>query len=107
VTVVGLWILASYCASKGAVVQLTRQIALDYGPDRIHCNALCPGFLKTAMTQNLQNDPELLRATNAAHPLGGMGVPEDVARAAVFLASDDVRWITGVPLPVDGGFLCQ
>ncbi|KAF1987469.1 NAD(P)-binding protein [Aulographum hederae CBS 113979] len=95
----------SYCASKGACVQLTRQVALDYGPDRIHCNCLCPGFLKTAMTQNLQNDPDLFRATNAAHPFGGMGVPEDVARAAVFLASADAAWVTGVPLPVDGGFL--
>ncbi|KAF2458538.1 hypothetical protein BDY21DRAFT_283787 [Lineolata rhizophorae] len=97
----------SYCASKGAAVQLTKQVALDYGPDRIHCNALCPGFLKTAMTQNLQGDAEVLKGINAAHPLGGMGDPEDVARAAVFLASDDARWITGVPLPVDGGFLTQ
>ncbi|OCL05655.1 dehydrogenase with different specificitie [Glonium stellatum] len=104
---VGYFGTPSYCASKGAVVMLTRQIALDYGPDRIHCNALCPGFLKTAMTQNLQSDEAALQTINAAHPFGGMGEPEDVARVAVFLASDDARWVTGVPLPVDGGFVCQ
>lgn len=97
----------SYCSSKGAAVMLTKQVALDYAPDRIHCNALCPGFLKTSMTQNLQSQPESLAKINAAHPLGGMGDPEDVARAAVFLASDDVSWMTGVPLPVDGGYLLR
>jgi NAD(P)-dependent dehydrogenase (short-subunit alcohol dehydrogenase family) len=78
----------SYCASKGAAVMLTKQVALDYAPDRIHCNALCPGFLKTSMTQNLQSQPESLATINASHPFGGMGDPEDVARAAIFLASD-------------------
>lgn len=58
------------------------------------------------MTQNIQSYPEAQRAIDAAHPLGGMGNPEDVARVAVFLASDDVRWMTGVPLPVDGGAVC-
>ncbi|KAF2706160.1 NAD(P)-binding protein [Pleomassaria siparia CBS 279.74] len=97
----------SYAASKGAAVMLTRQVALDYGKDRIHCNALCPGFLKTAMTQNIQNDPNTRQKIDDAHPFGGMGETDDVARVAVFLASDDARWVTGVPLPVDGGFLCQ
>ncbi len=97
----------SYCASKGAAVMLTKQVALDYAPARIHCNALCPGFLKTSMTQNLQSQPESLATINAAHPFGGMGNPEDVARAAVFLASDDVSWMTGVPLPIDGGYLLR
>lgn len=94
----------AYTASKGAVTQLTKQVALDYAPLRIHCNALCPGFLRTVMTQNLQNDPEAYTTINRAHPFGGMGHPADVARAAVFLASDDVAWITGVNLPVDGGY---
>ncbi|KAF2465638.1 NAD(P)-binding protein [Lindgomyces ingoldianus] len=117
---VGYFGTPSYAASKGAAVMLTRQVALDqgfqrgvvlpaldYGKERIHCNALCPGFLKTAMTQNIQNEPETLRKINDAHVLGGMGDPDDVARVAVFLASDDARWVTGVPLPIDGGFLCQ
>ncbi len=95
----------SYCASKGAAVMLTKQVALDYAEDRIHCNALCPGFLQTSMTQNLRGQPEVLREIEAKHPLGGMGKVEDVARMAVVLASEDVRWMTGVPLPVDGGYL--
>lgn len=59
------------------------------------------------MTQNLQNDPEALARINALHPLRGMGKPEDVARMAVVLASEDVRWVTGIGVVVDGGFLCQ
>jgi len=57
------------------------------------------------MTVNLQNDAQLLHDTEKAHPLKGMGNVEDVARAAVFLASDDAEWVTGVALPVDGGYL--
>ena len=86
------------------MVQLTKQVALDYAPHGIHCNAVCPGFLRTAMTQNLQNDPARQAEIDRAHPLGGMGRPDDVARAVLFLASDDVAWITGVNLPVDGGY---
>lgn len=56
------------------------------------------------MTQNLQSSPTAQAAINKAHPFGGMGAPEDVAKAAVFLASEDVAWITGVNLPVDGGY---
>jgi len=98
----------SYCASKGAVVMLTKQIALDYAPDLIHCNALCPGFLDTGMTGNLQSQPHLLEDIQKKHPLGGqLGRVEDVARAAVFLASDDAVWVTGVPLPVDGAYMLR
>ncbi|OJD31681.1 short-chain dehydrogenase [Diplodia corticola] len=97
----------AYCASKGAVVQLTKQIALDYAKDRVHCNCICPGFLRTAMTANHQSSPAAQAKVDAAHPFGGMGEPEDAARAAVFLASDDVRWITGQPIVVDGGYSIQ
>ncbi|MBE7181216.1 MAG: SDR family oxidoreductase [Terriglobus roseus] len=99
----------AYCAAKHAVVGLTRQVALDYARDRIHCNCVCPGFLQTAMTQNLQGDAGALSQIASQHPWGGGGIgdPEDVARAVVYLASDDLRWITGVALPVDGGFMCQ
>ncbi|WPH03397.1 putative short-chain dehydrogenase/reductase SDR, NAD(P)-binding domain superfamily [Acrodontium crateriforme] len=95
----------AYTASKGAVAQLTKQVALDYAPHRVHCNSICPGFLKTAMTQNLQNSAELRAEIDARHPFGGMGDPNDVAKAALFLASDDVAWMTGVNLPVDGGYM--
>ena len=98
----------SYCASKGAAVMLTKQIALDYAKDLVHCNALCPGFLETSMTQNLQNQEDVLQEIRGKHPFGEtLGKVEDVAKAAVFLASDDAAWITGVPLPVDGGYLLR
>ena len=95
----------AYTASKGAVVQLTKQIALDYAPYRIHCNSICPGFLRTTMTQNLQNDPEAQADIDRRHPYGGMGDPDEVAKAVLFLASDDVGWVQGVNLPVDGGYM--
>jgi NAD(P)-dependent dehydrogenase (short-subunit alcohol dehydrogenase family) len=63
--------------------------------------------LNTAMTQNLKTMPDVIKGIEKAHPFGGMGDPEDVARAAVFLASKDASWITGVPLPVDGGYTAQ
>jgi len=102
---VGYFGTPSYCASKAACLNLTRQVALDYAEDRIHVNAICPGFLHTSMTQNLQSKPNVLQKISDAHPLGGMGRPKDVARVAVMLASDDARWITGTGLPVDGGYL--
>ncbi|KAF2724032.1 NAD(P)-binding protein [Polychaeton citri CBS 116435] len=95
----------AYTASKGAVVQLTKQVALDYAPHRVHCNSICPGFLRTAMTQNLQNDPAMQAEIDRAHPFGGMGDPKNVARVVVFLCSDDAAWIQGVNLPVDGGYM--
>lgn len=67
-------------------------------------NAVCPGFLQTAMTQNLQGDPTARQEIDRAHPLGGMGVVDDAARSVIFLASEDSGWITGVNLPVDGGY---
>ncbi len=98
----------SYCASKGAALMLTKQIALDYAGDLIHCNALCPGFLQTSMTQNLQGQEEVLKGIEAKHPFGGrLGNVEDVARAAVFLAGDEAGWITGVAVPVDGGYMLR
>ncbi|OQD80321.1 hypothetical protein PENANT_c037G06210 [Penicillium antarcticum] len=84
----------SYCASKGAVSNLTRQVALDYAPENIHINALCPGYTQTAIfketTTNLTPWEDLRRR----HPLKGPGMPEDIARMAVVLASDDANWVT-------------
>ena len=69
-------------------------------------NAICPGYVRTAMTAETQTDPALLARALAAHPLGRLGEPEDVAGAAFFLASDDASWVTGIALPVDGGYTC-
>ncbi|KAL8707222.1 MAG: hypothetical protein Q9220_007716 [cf. Caloplaca sp. 1 TL-2023] len=99
---------APYCASKGAVVQLTRNVAVGYAKFKIHCNALCPGHLRTPMTQGQYENPKMRSTVSAMTPWGDeWGDPQDVARVAVFLASDDAAYITGVPLPVDGGYTAQ
>jgi NAD(P)-dependent dehydrogenase (short-subunit alcohol dehydrogenase family) len=96
----------AYNSSKGAVVQLVRTLALQLAPHGITVNAICPGWVRTAMTAETQSDPVLLERALAVHPLGRLGEPEDVAGAAFFLASDDAAWVTGVMLPVDGGYTC-
>ena len=98
----------AYCASKGAVVNLTRSAALACGPKRIHVNAICPGYTTSALTSPLYSNPDLIEQIKKLHPFGErMGEPEDLARVAVFLASDDARWVNGCPLTVDGGFTAQ
>ena len=97
---------AAYNASKGGVVLLTRNMAIDYGLAGIRVNCLCPGFIKTPMTAVLDT-PELhpLREEFIKlHMLGRAGRPEEVAAAALFLLSDDASFVTGASLVVDGGF---
>jgi glucose 1-dehydrogenase len=96
---------AHYCMSKGAVNQLMRALAYQMAPHGITVNSVCPGFIRTGMTAEYMSDPERRRDVEAAHPLGRVGEPSDVAGAVFFLASDDAAWITGVPLPVDGGYV--
>jgi NAD(P)-dependent dehydrogenase (short-subunit alcohol dehydrogenase family) len=93
---------AAYSASKGAIVSLTRNMALDYAPDRVRVNCLCPGFVNTPLLANLP--PERRAKLVALHPLGRMGEPEDIAHMALFLISDQASWITGQAIAVDGGF---
>lgn len=93
-----------YCASKHAVMGMTKVIAWDCAPYRIHCNAICPGYVSTAMTASVFADLEFRAKLEKMHPFRGLGEPEDIARTAVFLASEDCSWITGVGLPVDGGY---
>ncbi len=95
---------AAYSASKGAIVALTRNMALDLAQHRIRVNCLCPGFTRTPLTKALFDDPERLAKLTALHPLGRLGLPEDIAHAVVFLVSDESSWITGQAIAVDGGF---
>ncbi|KAF4500108.1 short-chain alcohol dehydrogenase [Fusarium agapanthi] len=97
---------AAYAASKGGVTNLTRTIALDYAKDGIHCNAICPGFTETAIFADTIKtyDRDLIRSM---HPLHGTGSPQDLVGAAIFLASQEARWVTGVNLPVDGGYTAR
>jgi len=98
-----------YVTSKHGTVGLTKNVALDYARDRIHCNALCPSFIDTALLAPITNDKSspLVPGLLATHPWGTLGTVEDMARAAVFLASDSAQWITGQALCVDGGYTAQ
>jgi NAD(P)-dependent dehydrogenase (short-subunit alcohol dehydrogenase family) len=97
----------AYNATKGAVLQLVRTLAVQLAPAGITVNAICPGFVRTAMTKETQSDPERYRRIVGEHPLGRLGEPEDVAGAAFFLASDDAAFVTGIALPVDGGYTAR
>jgi meso-butanediol dehydrogenase/(S,S)-butanediol dehydrogenase/diacetyl reductase len=100
---------AAYAASKGAVVLLTKCMALDHGQEQIRVNAICPSFIETDLTAAVISkapDPNSVRAERTSvHPLGRLGQPEDVAGLAVYLASDESSWVTGSIFPVDGGYL--
>ncbi|MEN3185883.1 MAG: glucose 1-dehydrogenase [Atribacterota bacterium] len=100
--------LASYCASKGGVVLLTKAMALDYASHGIRVNCICPGFIETEMFRNylsLQKDPHATRDKFAKMALiNRIGQPEEIASVCAFLASDAASFITGVALPVDGGY---
>jgi len=93
---------AAYSASKGAIIALTRNMALDYAGDNIRVNCLCPGFVDTPLLARMP--PERRARLASAHPLGRIGSVEDVAPMALFLLSDQAAWITGQAIGVDGGF---
>ena len=93
---------AAYTASKGAILSLTRNMALDYAADKVRVNCLCPGFVNTPLLASMP--PERRAKLAALHPLGRMGEPEDIAPMALFLISDQASWITGQAIAVDGGF---
>lgn len=99
----------SYCASKGAVVNLTRAMAIDHGPDNIRVNCICPGDTDTSMlrdeAQQLGVAVEEFLAEAADRPLRRIGTPEDIAQAALYLASDASSFVSGATLVVDGGGL--
>jgi NAD(P)-dependent dehydrogenase (short-subunit alcohol dehydrogenase family) len=101
----------SYYASKSAVNHMTRALAVRYAPHGIRANAILPGVMNTPLIHRqiagqFRDAEEMIRARNAASPMGRMGDAFDVAYAALFLASDEAKYITGVCLPVDGGKSC-
>ena len=94
----------AYSAAKAGLLNLTRSLAVRYGPSGIRVNAIAPGTLRTpAWEQRIEEDPNVFERVARWYPLGRVGEPEDVAGAALFLASDEAAWITGTVLPVDGG----
>jgi len=97
----------AYCAAKGGVSNLTRAAAQDLAPLGIRVNAIAPAFIKTNMTKDVLENEAFNNAIKANTPLGYTGDPEDIAQAALYLASDDSRYVTGIILPVDGGWTCR
>lgn len=95
----------SYCASKGGVKMMMRNLAVELGPMGITINNVAPGAITTPINKDLLNNPEQLKKVTANIPLGRMGEPEDVAGIVAFLASDDAKYITGSTFYVDGGLL--
>jgi NAD(P)-dependent dehydrogenase (short-subunit alcohol dehydrogenase family) len=93
---------AAYSASKGAIIALTRNMALDYAADAIRVNCLCPGFVDTPLLANMAAEQRARLA--AAHPLGRIGTVDDLTPMALLLLSSEARWITGQAIGVDGGF---
>ena len=93
----------AYAASKGAVLALTRAMAASYGRDRIRVNAICPGTIRTRLTADIVERVEQASKEGHGIPLGRVGEPEDIARCALFLASEDAGFISGTQIVVDGG----
>jgi NAD(P)-dependent dehydrogenase (short-subunit alcohol dehydrogenase family) len=110
---VGIRNFAAYCAAKGAVVALTRSMAVDLAPRAIRVNCICPGTIFTPLMEGMLRDrgggdlDRGLALTVAKYPLGRLGNPVDVAHLALFLASDEAAWVTGSVYTVDGGMTTQ
>jgi NAD(P)-dependent dehydrogenase (short-subunit alcohol dehydrogenase family) len=94
-----------YGASKGGIIQLTKSLAREYASQGIRVNAVAPGWIRTAITEPLFNDPARSRPIVERTPLGRWGEPADVAGPVVFLCSEAARFVTGAVLPIDGGYL--
>jgi meso-butanediol dehydrogenase/(S,S)-butanediol dehydrogenase/diacetyl reductase len=98
---------AGYCATKAAIIAFTKAVAIDHGREGIRANCICPGYIDAGLAEayfQAQPDPAASRAeAGRLHALGRIGRPDEVARAAVYLASDDASFVTGTMLVVDGG----
>ena len=97
--------MPAYSASKGAIVQLTKSLAIGWAGEGIRVNAVAPGWIATGLTQSLRDDPARSGAIIERTPMKRWGRPGDVAGAAVFLCSPLAEFITGAVLPVDGGYM--
>ena len=98
---------AAYSDAKHGVIGLTRSAAVEYGARGIRVNAVCPGFIATPMTQFMSDDPETISRVVSAYPVGRVGNPEEIANAVTWLCSEDAAFVTGIAMPVDGGFVAK
>lgn len=101
---VGADVRAAYVASKGAVTNLTRGMALDYATDNIRVNCICPGFVETPLVSGVVKTPEEYQKLADKHPMQRLGQPIEIAYGALYLASDESAFVTGIALPIDGGY---
>jgi len=104
-TFFGGGLVPAYSASKGGIAQLTKSLAIAYASDQIRVNAIAPGWIKTPLTKALQQDENRANAILSRTPMNRWGKPEDLAGPAMFLASDDAKFVTGSIIPVDGGYM--
>lgn len=111
VALVGVVDRAAYSAAKGAIVSMTRAIAIDHVKQNIRCNCLCPGTVHSPwVDRNVNASPDpaaYMAAMVARQPMGRLGTPEEIAKAALYLASDDAAFVTGASLVIDGGMTAQ
>jgi NAD(P)-dependent dehydrogenase (short-subunit alcohol dehydrogenase family) len=103
----GMRQLVAYTVTKGAVVALTKGLAVEFAPFDIRVNALCPGFVETNLTARALKIPQFAKALIDKTPMRRFGRPEEIAAAAAFLASDEASFVTGAALVVDGGMTAQ
>ena len=104
---VGFENIGHYCASKGGIIALTREMALEYAKSKINVNCIAPGVIKTAMTKDMLADPAQKQFLESSTPYPRVGEPEDIAYAAVYLASDESDFVNGHVLVVDGGWIAK
>jgi NAD(P)-dependent dehydrogenase (short-subunit alcohol dehydrogenase family) len=96
-----------YPQSKGTVLQLTRDLGVRVAEEGIRVNAVCPGFVYTAITANVTNDAKVHERMKSLHPMGRLGRPEEIASVITFLASDEASFVAGATWPVDGGYTAE
>lgn len=101
---VGGDVRAAYVASKGGVTNLTRGMALDYAEDNIRVNCICPGFVETPLVAGVIKTPAEYKTLADKHPMRRLAQPEEIAYGALYLASDESAFVTGIALPIDGGY---
>lgn len=104
---VGFKGIPAYCAAKGGVVNMTRELALELATKKINVNAVAPGVIKTNMTTDILKDEKTAQGMLAQTPIGRLGEPEDIAHLAVYLASDESDFVTGQTIAIDGGWTIQ